>query len=163
MNNFRLVAILSDRCRHSHNFKNDELSNLREGVENINNLSLEYIYDSPSSDPSVFTTYPPDLKNYTKWYPLFLLVTEESWQRCLRNPTEKLECRIFNGPVTNDGYPSNTAEKTSSNILKWAQEEMDNARMRFNSSPSVHSQEAMSLRGIYDSCRNLFNREVFCL
>lgn len=161
MTTFRLVAIFSGQCPHSINFKNDELPSLRAGLNEINNVSLEYIsIDSPTR--GLDDSYPEDLKTYMKWFPLFVLVTEDSWQRCLKDSSERLECRIFNGPASHCGRPSGRVENTSANILDWIRREIKNAHIRITFEAPGETSPRENMAALYNYCRDFFRRELSC-
>ncbi len=70
------LIITSKGCGHCTRFKNNELRDLREKLEadgNVNVIEIEY-------ENVDISKYHPELKNIIYWFPLFILITRESWE-----------------------------------------------------------------------------------
>lgn len=126
------VVVTSKSCKHCTIFREKVWPSLKNRLYRENRVHVVDI-DLTSVDFPSNNSYPNDLKNWTRWFPTFLLFTGASW-----SGARKLEGVIFNGHMENGEAKLNDTKipGTENNISSWINNQLnDNIIFKSNLPP----------------------------
>lgn len=117
-----LVVITANNCGACKLFK-PKLEDARKEIEE--RVVLVHIALSDMNTSTIPSTYPKDLNNYRRWYPMLILINRNIWNNAMNaidDGSIKLNGLILGGKKSGDSPPEQEKSKYSWNItslLEW--------------------------------------------
>ena len=120
---FVLYLIMSATCQHCVKLKNNYLSKIKSGVENLGNVQFVPIELSSMSD-KIPSSYPDTLSVYVKWFPTFVLVSNGEIGKSKMSGVP-FKASVFNGDYVDSRLTyRNEFPMNDNGILDWCQREI---------------------------------------
>jgi hypothetical protein len=119
---FVLFLVMSATCQHCVKLKQNYLSKIKSGVEQLGNVEFKPIELKNMSDP-IPNQYPSSLSVYVKWFPTFVLASNADIEKTKMTGIP-FKASVFNADyVDNKLTYRNEYPMNDTGIVEWCQRE----------------------------------------
>jgi hypothetical protein len=136
-----LLIITALDCGACADFKSNHFDELLKNLK-AGNIAYRHLdYKSRSQIIPELNSKHPNLSNYVKWVPSFLLVNNEQYKKNTPNPNVKVMNGVIdNGILSRETDSRNVYQRTTKSILKWLSDSGFNVKNLLKKSDDVKKQ-----------------------